>query len=108
MQRYKRIFEDANALVYQAQDAVLTSNWSTLGELMNKNHELLNKIEVSSKELDLLVNIARENGAYGAKMTGGGLGGYMVALTPGKKLQEKVMKAIKREGFYVLESKIGV
>ena len=57
---------------------------------MDENHELLQQIGVSSNELDRLVNIARRNGAYGAKMTGGGLGGSMVALTPGRGLQTVV------------------
>ena len=75
---------------------------------MDKNHELLQEIEVSSKELDFLVELAKENGAYGAKMTGGGLGGYMVALTPGKELQENVARAIEKEGFYALRTRIGI
>ena len=79
-----------------------------VGELMNENHRLLQEIEVSSKELDLLVNIARENGAFGAKLTGGGGGGCMVALTSGRELQEKVASAIEKEGFEVLRTKIGV
>jgi len=54
------------------------------------------------------VEVAMENGAYGAKMTGGGLGGYMVALTPGKELQEKVARAIEKEGFYALRTRIGI
>jgi len=74
---------------------------------MNENHELLRDIEVSSKELDLLVEIARKQGAIGAKMTGGGGGGCMTALTPGNSLQEKVASAIEKEGFQVLRTKIG-
>jgi mevalonate kinase len=74
---------------------------------MNENHKLLQEIEVSCKELDFLVDLAREQGALGAKMTGGGLGGNMVALTPGKDLQEKVARAMEKKGFEVLRTKIG-
>jgi len=63
---------------------------------------------VSSRELDFLVSIAREQGALGAKLTGGGLGGNMFALTPGKDLQENVANAIEKEGFQVLKTTIGV
>ena len=49
-----------------------------------KTTALLQEIGVSSKELDQLVDIARKQGAFGAKLTGGGGGGCMVALTPGK------------------------
>jgi len=75
---------------------------------MNENHGLLQEIEVSCKELDYLINLAREQGAFGAKLTGGGGGGCMVALTPGKELQEAVATAMEKEGFKVLRAKIGV
>jgi mevalonate kinase len=41
-------------------------------------------------------------------MTGGGLGGYMVALTPGEDVQDRVAKAMEKEGFETLRTKIGV
>jgi mevalonate kinase len=75
---------------------------------MNENHKLLQQIEVSSRELDFLVNVAREYGAIGAKLTGGGFGGNMIALTPGKELQEKVANAIEKEGFQTVKTTIGV
>jgi mevalonate kinase len=84
------------------------NNLKKVGELMNENHRLLQEIEVSSKELDLLVDVARKQGAFGAKLTGGGGGGCMFALTPGKELQGKVASAIKSLGFEVLSTKIGV
>ena len=55
-----------------------------------------------------MVYLAKNNGAFGAKMTGGGGGGCMIALTPGKRLQEKVASAIENEGFEVLRTKIGI
>ena len=60
------------------------------------------------RKLEELVDIARTNGALGAKMTGGGLGGYMVALTPGTELQEKVASAMEAAGFEALRTKIGI
>ncbi len=75
---------------------------------MNENHRLLQEIEVSSKELDLLVELARKQGAIGAKLTGGGGGGCMVALTPGKELQAKVASAFETAGFEYLITRIGV
>lgn len=75
---------------------------------MNENHRLLQEIDVSSKELDILIDLALKQGAFGAKLTGGGGGGCMVALTPGKELQGKIASAIKNLGFEVLRSKVGV
>ena len=74
---------------------------------MNEDHKLLQQIEVSSRELDFLVTIARKCGALGAKLTGGGLGGNMLALTPGKDLQERVANAIEKEGFQTVKTVIG-
>ncbi|MBU7033157.1 MAG: mevalonate kinase, partial [Theionarchaea archaeon] len=107
-ERYENLFLQARALAYDARKALEAQDIEGVGKLMDKNHELLQAIEVSNEELDTLVETARSAGAVGAKMTGGGLGGYMVALTPGKKLQESVARAIEDEGFHVLKTRIGV
>ena len=106
--KYEELFEAAEKLVREARRALEGFDLKRVGELMDENHKLLQAIEVSCKELDFLVELARQHGAYGAKMTGGGLGGNMVALTPGKELQERVARAIEREGFEVLRTRIGV
>ena len=95
-------------MAQKARKALEAYDLEAVGRLMNKNHELLKSIEVSSEDLDFLVDAARKNGALGAKMTGGGLGGYMVALTPGEDVQEKVADAMEKEGFETLRTKIGV
>lgn len=107
-EQYDRIFHQAERLVKEARRELTRGNWQQVGELMNDNHALLQEIGVSSPELDVLVDIARREGAYGAKMTGGGLGGYMVALTPGAELQEKVARAIENQGYDVVRTTIGV
>jgi mevalonate kinase len=107
-EKYQKIFDRAENIAYLAKRSLEEENFKEIGKLMNENHKLLQQIEVSSRELDFLVNIARESGAYGAKLTGGGLGGNMLALTPGKDLQEEVANSIEKEGFKVLKTKIGV
>lgn len=106
-ERYDKLFKEAEDLAQGARKALESYDLKAVGEYMDENHRLLQEIEVSCKELDLLVDLAREQGALGAKMTGGGLGGNMVALTPGEKLQEKVAHAMKKEGFDVLRTRIG-
>jgi mevalonate kinase len=106
-EKFKRIFEDVENLIVDARKSLEASDMKKVGELMNKNHSLLREIGVSCDELEHLVDIAIKNGAYGAKLTGTGKGGYMVALTPGKELQEKVAKAMEEAGFKVLRTKIG-
>ena len=98
-EKYNKIFNEAEKCANDAKKALNSSDIEKIGKLMNKNHQLLQEIEVSSKDLDFLVNLALDNGAIGAKLTGGGLGGNMIALTPGKELQERVSNAISKEGF---------
>ena len=107
-EKYNNIFEQARELIPKARSALENGNYKVLGELMFENHNLLQQIEVSCPELDQLVRIAEENGALGAKMTGSGLGGYMVALTPGNEVQEKVASAIENEGYKALRTTIGI
>ena len=106
-EKYKEIFDRAENIAYLAKDALQDEDHKEVGKLMNENHKLLQQIEVSSRELDFLVNVAREHGALGSKLTGGGLGGNIIALTPGKELQEKVTNAIEKEGFQTMKTVIG-
>ncbi|MGF3521864.1 MAG: mevalonate kinase [Candidatus Bathyarchaeia archaeon] len=105
--KYDPLFKQAEELAFAGKKALLDFDLKKVGELMNENHRLLQEIEVSCKELDYLVELARQQGAFGAKLTGGGGGGCMTALTPGVELQEKVASTIEKEGFQVLRTKIG-
>lgn len=105
--KYQEVFDRAENIAYLAKRAIQDRSFTNVGKLMNENHKLLQQIEVSSRELDFLVSIAREAGALGAKLTGGGLGGNMIALTPGKELQNKVATAIEKEGFQTVKTVIG-
>ncbi len=65
---------------------------------MNRNHELLQELTVSCDELDDLVDIARENGAIGSKMTGTGRGGNMISLAEDEATVKKIAVALERGG----------
>jgi mevalonate kinase len=106
--KYDALFKQAEKLAFTGRNALEAFNLKKVGELMNENHSLLQEIEVSCKELDYLVKLAREQGAFGAKLTGGGGGGCMLALTPGRELQEAVASAMEQQGFKVLRTKIGI
>ncbi len=77
------------------------------GRIMTENHAVLIEMGLSHERLIHLCDTAQALGAYGAKVTGGGRGGYMVALTPGKELQEKVAAAFTAEGVAVIKATIG-
>ena len=78
-----------------------------VGSIMTENHKILIDMGLSHEKLIYLCNLAMKKGALGAKVTGGGRGGYMVALTPGKDLQETVATAMKQEGYKVIQATIG-
>ncbi|MTV69694.1 mevalonate kinase, partial [Streptococcus pneumoniae] len=67
-------------LTQQAEEAIKTKDAVKLGEFLTKAHGNLKEIGVSSLEADALVETALEHGALGAKMSGGGLGGCIIAL----------------------------
>jgi len=92
---------------YEMKKALGKGNLETVGKIMTNNHKLLTEMQFSHEILDYLCKLALEKGALGAKVTGGGRGGYMVALTPGKKLQETVASAFDKEGYKVIRATIG-
>ncbi len=105
---YNVLFDRSRDLVRRAEAALRSYDLISVGNLMNENHTLLQEIEVSHQKLDDLVQIARANGALGAKMTGGGLGGYMVALTPEEATQRRVARSMEDAGYEALSTAIGV
>jgi mevalonate kinase len=83
-------------VVTAGEAAVATDDMSRLGKLMDENHTLLQDLTVSCKELDDLVDAARAAGAAGAKMSGTGRGGLMIALTPTVEIQDAVAAALEK------------
>ena len=76
-------------------EALKVGELYTLGDLMNVNHGLLASLGVSIAKLDILVHASRGSGALGAKLTGAGGGGCMIALAETDKIDD-VRKAILR------------
>ncbi len=104
---YEPIFDQAEEVAIKAKDALAQGNLIKVGQLMDENHELLQEIRVSHPKLDHLVDLTRENGALGAKMTGGGMGGYMIALFSDEETQEMAARVCESEGFKVIRARIG-
>jgi mevalonate kinase len=78
--RWEQVFDAIGEIASKARRAIEAGNWRVLGALMNENHVLLQELSVSSAELDVLVHAARAAGALGAKLSGGGRGGNMIAV----------------------------
>ncbi len=103
--RYEKIFEQIDELTLEAVEAIKKYDLDQLGELMNINQGLLNALQVSSRELEELIEISRRNGAVGAKLTGGGGGGAMIALCPNSA--DKIIYAMRKAGYRAIPTLIG-
>jgi mevalonate kinase len=82
------LLTEIEALVNLAHTALSEGDHHLLGNLMTQNHRLLQSLTVSSYELDHLVNVALDAGAYGAKLSGGGRGGNMIVLSSEDRLDD--------------------
>jgi len=91
------IIKTGGKIALDAVEALKKGDLPAVGELMNINHALLCAIGVSHESLERLIHAARKGGALGAKLTGGGGGGCMIALTEPGKLKQ-VVKAIEQVG----------
>ena len=94
---YEALFSDVGDLVITAKQCIENGNLQNLGELMTQNHTLLQRMGVSSEKLDKFVHEALEAGALGAKMSGGGMGGNMIALVT-DDVAESVQEHLLRSG----------
>jgi mevalonate kinase len=79
-ERYQALFDRVGDVTRAARTALELGEQTAIGRLMDENHSLLQEIGVSCPALDQLVVAAREGGALGAKLSGAGRGGNMVAL----------------------------
>jgi mevalonate kinase len=78
--RYERLFDQVGSLADAARQALEAGDVRSLGPLMDRNQALLEEMGVSAPLLDRLVAAAREAGALGAKLSGAGRGGNVIAL----------------------------
>ncbi len=106
-EEFAKILNEYEKIVQEAKIAIANFNIEKIAELMEKNQELLRKINVSSDLLENIIDDAKKAGAISAKLTGTGRGGSVIALTPTKELQEAVAKKIKKAGYEVTLTTIG-
>jgi hydroxymethylglutaryl-CoA reductase len=99
-QGYDLLFDQIDEISRTGAEALLARQYDVLGRSMNICHGLLNAIEVSTPDLENMIAVARNNGAIGAKLTGAGGGGSIVALCPGS--EDAVREALHRAGYKTL------
>ncbi len=94
---YDALFDEMDALGREGSELLSAGDWTALGSLMNICQGLLNAIGVSTPQLERMIALARHSGAAGAKLTGAGGGGAVVALCPGAV--DEVGAALRRSGY---------
>jgi len=102
-----KAIDDIDHISEKGIDAVKSGDLQRIGKLMDENQEKLRILQVSSPELEKLIKAAKAAGAYGAKLSGGGGGGIMIAICDPKK-QKLVADAINRAGGEAIITEIGV
>lgn len=107
-QQYERIFTDYRKILEEGLAAIEKGDHVKLGMMMDENQRLLAEMTLSCPQIEGIITAAKEAGAYGAKLTGTGRGGSVIALTPGNKLQDAVAAAIEAKGYATLKTAIGV
>jgi len=95
--RYETLFATIGSIASTARQLIEAGMPESLGPLMDENHAMLRSMNVSSPELEHLVEAARKAGALGAKMSGGGRGGNMIALAQASKAGT-IAKALRDAG----------
>lgn len=92
------LLKNLGDLALEAEKAIEQADLQALGNAINQAHGLLARLGVSCPEADHLVQVARLAGALGAKMSGGGLGGCIIALVKTSEEAERLIQKLKEEG----------
>ncbi len=101
-----KIFDSIGDIVEEGRMALQSHDYKRLGALMDQNQMLLDKLRISSPELENLITAARRAGAYGAKLSGAGGGDCMIAFVDQRNIRE-VESAIEEKGGRIINVKTG-
>ncbi len=91
-------FHEIGLLTEYAEKALAQKDAFTLGRILTDCHHHLQAVGVSCPEADQLVELALASGALGAKMSGGGLGGCIIALAADQEQAEMIAKELRNKG----------
>lgn len=99
---FDALFDEMDVLAREGADLLRAGDWQGLGAIMDVCHGLLNAIGVSTPALERMIALARASGAAGAKLTGAGGGGSIVAICPDGI--GPVAAALRAAGYDTLEA----
>jgi mevalonate kinase len=104
---FNSLLNHVTRICNEAASAIGLGDKRKLGGLMNENHSLLKELGISNDEVNDLVKLCLDNGALGAKLTGAGGGGSVVALIPNKYQAEFITKMGKKKSSQCIPVRIG-
>jgi mevalonate kinase len=105
--RVGKIFEGMEAIVNNGKLALEQGDMKSLGQLMTLNHRLLSSLMLSTTTLEEMIAAAMDAGALGAKVTGAGGGGCMIALVDSDATHDAVTAAMRSLGKQVYDVESG-
>ncbi|WP_283678744.1 mevalonate kinase [Lentilactobacillus sp. Marseille-Q4993] len=94
----KPLIDDLGRIATEAKRAIITGDGSKIGDLMYQSQQRLHDLGVSTPTLDKLVSTSKKAGALGAKLTGSGLGGCMIALTDSTTTAQRLATELRKAG----------
>lgn len=95
----RALFEAVRHLVFRARGAIESGDVTALGRTLDENQDVLDRLSLSTSAIDTMCRAAKATGALGAKLTGAGGGGSVVALVDSVDQGERVVAAWQRDGF---------
>lgn len=104
--RVEHVLRSIHGLVLDARVALRLGRWQELGALLDRNHGLLGELGVSTPGLDAACQMARAAGALGAKLTGGGGGGCVLALA-GEGGTGPLLESWRQAGLFCFDATVG-
>jgi mevalonate kinase len=103
----RKMIADIGQITLDGAEAIRDKDWAAVGTLMDRNHKLLNALGVGHDKLDELIAAAKPF-SYGAKLTGAGGGGSMIALTDKPDEVARAIEAARGRAFKVLTGQRGM
>lgn len=91
----KERIDQLGTLADEFKSAWLTKDTAKIGEIFKQAQIILSSFKLSTAKIDRIIKIANENGSLGSKISGGGLGGIVIALCPSRDIAQLIVNKVK-------------
>jgi mevalonate kinase len=103
---YHAALNATHSQAHALRSALAAADKAAIGRLMDDHHRVLRGLSFSHEKIERIIAVARQEGALGAKVTGGGMGGYTLILAEDEEHQARIARAVRADGFHVLATRI--